>query len=360
MESTMTSDFSQRRFTGTVIIYNLITDENNPVMAFGLDWIREFAEISTEILVFSTHVGNYTLPSNVKVFELGGGSTKNRALGAAKLIKSLVLVLSLRGKKIVFHHMSEKTAFLLGPLYRLFGIKQGLWYSHNRKSRILVFATKSMNYIFTPTLNSFPINSRKVCAVGHGISMAKFEKYKSDLKKRSGILSLGRISKVKRLETIIDALSLVPSPRPTLTFIGPIMEKTGYVDALKSRADASHVELYLKDSTPYAEIPELLSRFSMAFSGSPNTVDKSVLEAAATGCFVLSENQFVLELTGMRKVWNSIGIETPGNLASQIATLKQYEEDFGLRKLIAETCKVNNDVKSTATKILSTLAADEA
>ena len=97
----------------------------------------------------------------------------------------------------------------------------------------------------------------------------------------------------------------------------------------------------------------------MAFSGSPNTVDKSVLEAAAVGCFVLSENEFVLELSGMESVWSSIGVKAPLEITSQIELLKPHELDANLRELIAASSIEKNDVKRTAIKILSFLATNE-
>jgi hypothetical protein len=98
----------------------------------------------------------------------------------------------------------------------------------------------------------------------------------------------------------------------------------------------------------------------MTYSGSPNTVDKSVLEAAATGSFILSENEFVLKLTGMDRVWDEIGIELPLEINSQIELLKSHENDLNLRKLISKVCIENNDVNITATKIVNELLVHEA
>ena len=360
MVSAVITSFDHKQYDGTIIIYNLITDEDDSITAFAVDWLKAFADISNELIVFSTHVGRYRLPSNVKVYELGGGSPKKRLVGLFRLLRSAFSVFNIKGKKIVFHHMSERTACVVGPIYRILGIKQGLWYSHNRKSRVLILATKFVNCVFTPTANSFPIKSPKTRAVGHGISMSKFQEHREPAQDRNGILSLGRISKVKRLEEIIDALSRVSKPRPSLTFVGPVMEENDYVDALCARARASEVDLTIKGGMPYIEVPKIIGGFSMAFSGSPNTVDKSVLEAAATGCFVLSENKFVLELTGMKKVWDVIGVEVPLKIENQIELLKPFESDSGLRKQIARACQENNDVNNVAMKIVNSLALNEA
>ena len=355
----MTSCFEQKRYPGTVVIYNLITDENDPVTAFAVDWIKAFAEISDEVVVFSTHVGTYKAPSNVTVIELSGGTFKKRIRGLLKLYRSAIYVSNIRGRKIVFHHMSEKTAFLVGPILRILGIKQGLWYSHNRKSNVLILASKFVNFIFSPTTNSFPIKTRKIRPVGHGINMSRFQKYSNPSLDRTGIVSLGRISRVKNLEEIIDGVSHVSTPRPSLTLIGPVMEEDKYVEALSKRAKDSDVQLTLEDGIAYSEVPKVISQYSMAFSGSPNTVDKSVLEAAAVGCFVLSKNEFVLELSGMSRVWNLIGIEAPLEITSQIELLKPHELDTNLRELIAASCIEKNDIKKTAFKILTLLATNE-
>lgn len=355
----MTTGFEQKRYSGTVIIYNLITDENDPVTAFAVDWIRAFAEISDEVVVFSTHVGTYNAPGNVTVIELGGGTAKKRLFGLLKLYRSAIYVSNIRGRKIVFHHMSEKTAFLVGPILRILGIKQGLWYSHNRKSNVLILASKFVNYIFSPTTNSFPIKSSKIRPVGHGINMSRFQKIGNSTVNRKGIVSLGRISKVKNLEVIIDSLSRVSLPRPSLTLIGPVMEEDKYVEALIKRAKDSDVQLTLEDGISYSQVPKVISQYSMAFSGSPNTVDKSVLEAAAVGCFVLSVNEFVLELSGMGSVWSSIGVKAPLEITSQIELLKHHELDTSLREIIAASSIEKNDVKNTAFKILIFLATNE-
>lgn len=360
MVSAVITSSDRKQYDGTIIIYNLITDEDDSIAAFAVDWLKAFADISNELIVFSTHVGRYRLPSNVKVYELGGGSPKKRLVGLFRLLRSAFLVFNIKGKKIVFHHMSERTACAVGLIYRILGIKQGLWYSHNRKSRVLILATKFVNCIFTPTANSFPIKSRKTRAVGHGISMSRFQEHGELAQNRNGILSLGRISKVKRLEEIIDALSRVPKPRPSLTFVGPVLEANNYLDSLISRAGMSGIDLTIRGSVPYIDVPKMLSKFSMAFSGSPNTVDKSVLEAAATGCFVLSDNKFVLELTGMKKVWDVIGIDVPLKIENQIELLKPFEWSSDLRKQISRACHENNDVKNVAMKIVNGLSPNDA
>ena len=351
----MKVDPKTEKFQGTLVIYNLITDENDPVTAFAIDWINAFAENAEQILVFSTHVGKYRLPTNVRVIEIGGGSFQKRFVGSLRLLKSFSKARKLTGEKIVFHHMSEKTACYLGLLYKVAGIRQGLWYSHNRKSWTLRCAVRFVDFIFSPTVNSFPINTSKIRPVGHGIKMARFAKLELINSPKTGILSLGRISRVKNLENIIDALSRTIPPRSKLTFVGPVMETEEYVQKLELRALNADVELEIKQPVAYADIPEAISHYSMCFSGSPNTVDKSVLEAAAVGCFVLSDNRHVLELTGMKEVWKSIGATLPTSIESQINQLKHYESEPNLRALLSKSCISRNEISTTSLRIMNDL-----
>ena len=356
----MKQELNEIYFDGTLVVHNLITDENDPVTAFAVDWIKAFSKIITSVIVVSTHVGKYDLPANVKVIEVGGGSSWKKIVGSLKLLKCAITVLRTPGEKIVFHHMSEKTACFIGPIYKVAHIRQGLWYSHNRQSRILGGAIRVVDEIFSPTVNSFPFRTKKLQAVGHGINMSRFNERNLIEREKSGVLSLGRISKVKNLEKIIMGLSLAQRAKPSLTFIGPLMESPAYLESLRKLAYENQIDLRVEKSVNYQSIPKEVSKFSMTYSGSPNTVDKSVLEAAATGSFILSENEFVMKLTGMDRVWDAIGIEPPFEINSQIELLESHQNDVKLRKLISKVCIENNDVNKTVTKIVNVLTVHEA
>jgi hypothetical protein len=64
---------------------SLITDENDPVTAFAVDWLKAFSVIATSVVVFSTHVGKFDLPTNVKIIELGGGSSWRKFVGSLSI-----------------------------------------------------------------------------------------------------------------------------------------------------------------------------------------------------------------------------------------------------------------------------------
>ena len=116
----------------TLIIYNLETDLDSQVLAAAHDWVEAFAAQVDKVFVYSTHVGRTNLPANVVVKELGGGSFLKRLVGLFRLYKSFAIALKHQSSVCMFHHMSPRTLLFVGPLYKIAGIKQGLWYSHSK------------------------------------------------------------------------------------------------------------------------------------------------------------------------------------------------------------------------------------
>jgi glycosyltransferase involved in cell wall biosynthesis len=336
-----------------MIIFNLATDENDPILAFTIDWINAFHEAANVTEVISTHVGSYSLPESIRVYEIGGGSPFRKAIAILKLLYHGVRIIGTTKNTLILHHMSTYTAMILGPLFRIRGFKQGLWYSHNRDSFILRAGSLAVNDIFTPTKDSFPFSSRKLHAVGHGISLKKFDLQSTDNAQRSGIVSVGRISQVKRLDLLISGVGKSGVHGAAITLIGPNTASNNLSERLVDLAAQNNVPLNFLESAPYAQIGGIISKYSMCYTGSPKTVDKSAIEGALMGCFVLSENINVLEQTGMNEIWKIIGRTPPSTISEQIQELSIYESRSDLRKILRNSAIEKNDLNSTAGRIIN-------
>lgn len=338
-----------------VIVFNLATDDNNPLLAFTIDWVKAFGEISNVTEVFSTHVGTHTLPGNIKVHEIGGGTALLKTLAILKLLCHGMRIITTTRNTVIFHHMSTYTAVILGPLFKARGFKQGLWYSHNRDSIILRVGSLMVSDIFTPTADSFPFKSKKLHSVGHGINVRKF-KYQMDYKlKRSGIVSLGRISKVKRLDKLITGLFESGVNGLSISLIGPSRNLDNLYESLTNLGIEYGISLKFLPPISHSKVAETLMKYSMCYTGSPNTVDKSAIEGALAGCFVLSENINVLEQTGMNEVWKVIGQEAPNTISRQLQILSTYESRKDLREILVQNAARRNNLDLTASKILEEL-----
>lgn len=334
-----------------MIIFNLATDENDPLLAFTSDWIKAFHEIENVTEVISTHVGSHTLPKSIRVHELGGGSPFRKIIAIVKLLYHGVRIISTTKNTIIFHHMSTYSAMILGPLFRFRRFKQGLWYSHNRDSLILRAGSLAVNEIFTPTRDSFPFQSKKLHPVGHGIDVDKFNLDMSENVRRLGIVSVGRISEVKRLDRLITGVNKSGLDGAEITFIGPNPGQNNLYEKLVDLAAKNEVPLIFLEPVKNSLLSGILSNYSMCYTGSPKTVDKSAIEGALVGCFVLSENLNVLEQTGMNEVWRTIGRIPPTSISEQIQELSKFETRSDLRKILRQAAIQNNDLKLTAKRI---------
>jgi glycosyltransferase involved in cell wall biosynthesis len=213
----------------------------------------------------------------------------------------------------------------------------------------------TVDEIFTPTKDSFPFKSRKLSSVGHGIDTKKFSQVIDERVERSGIVSLGRVSEVKRLDRLIAGAYESEVEGIEVTLIGPRSEKSDLYKSLVSLGERRGVSVTFLGAVPHTQVPEKISQFSMCYTGSPKTVDKSSIEGALMGCFVLAENFNVLEQTGMNEVWKIIGQSAPATIAEQIRVLSNFESRIDLREILRQSAIQKNNLNSTARKIYDIL-----
>lgn len=341
-----------------VVIYNLETDKNSLVLGSGIFWLQAFSEEFEDVRVYSIHVGEYELPRNVSVFEIGGGSFLKRLMGFARLIFSVVKVFPNRRTTVVFHHMSSRTAGSIGIFYFLLGVPQGLWYSHSHADCYLKFSAKFIKYFFTPTRNSFPLRSNKIVCTGHGIPTAEF-KVKSYIP-RSGVVSIGRIARIKNLEAGIEAINQSNLEKKSLHLYGQATPGDNYLEELIKFAKTKGVEIECHGALSYHLLPQEFQKYSIVFSGTPKSTDKALLEGAASGCFPLTTNQDADKLTGMAEVWEDLGVNPNDNLGFKLSILSKlpHNVESRLRLAISEATCSSCDVKITVKRISDVLKGE--
>jgi glycosyltransferase involved in cell wall biosynthesis len=338
-----------------VVIYNLETDKNSLVLGSGIFWLQAFSEEFEDVQVYSIHVGEYDLPRNVSVIEIGGGSLPKRILGFARLIVSVARTVPNRKSTVIFHHMSSRTAGSIGVFYHLLGIPQGLWYSHSHADFYLKISEKFINYFFTPTRDSFPLKSNRIVHTGHGIPTTRF-KINSNLP-RFGVVSIGRIARIKNIEAGIEAISESNLEKKTLHLYGQGIPGDNYSEELINFATNKGVEIEFHGALSYHLVPRELQKYSVIFSGTPKSTDKALLEGAASGCFPLTTNQDADKLTGMLDVWKDLGVNPSENLGYKLSTLCDLPQNVEshLRMAISEATSFSCDVKITVKKISNVL-----
>jgi glycosyltransferase involved in cell wall biosynthesis len=336
-------------------LFNLETNLESEVLAAGHAWIVEFSLYFDEVFVISTHVGKIDLPPNVRIIELGGGTVKNRLLALIKLSEVFLKITKNRKKSVAFHHMSSITAGLLGLPLRVIGVRQGFWYSHSKFPHLAKLGMLFVNDVFTTTQKSVPFFSNKVHFGRHGIDSKLF--YNSGLVKRNlSIVSVGRITRIKKLEIVLDLISSSNVKHIPITFLGPV-QNFEYKKELSNKAAKLNLDLKFIPPLKYSHMPDFYRSTSIIFSGTPTSIDKAIIEAAMCGCFVLSNNYDALEVTGMRMIWEKLNFNEIPEMDDQIQILIKLQSclEISLRKELSLFAQNRNSLENLISNIVSVL-----
>lgn len=349
-----------------LLIVTQKVDKEDENLGFFHRWIEEFARHSNRVLVIAGSVGRHSLPGNVEIYSLGkeNGERLGRApvaLGRAFRVWKFWELFSHHYARAdaVFFHMAPEFVLAASPFLISLHRSSALWYTHKSVTRVLKLAEKLVDYIFTASELSFRLPSKKVIFTGHAIDIDSFKP--SENKNARGaikLLALGRISPVKDYETIIRACSMLKNSWDkswVLSVVGgPLMPRDeDYFSSLKKLVREMGLEdrILFYGARPYTEIAEIYDDHDLFISmSSTGSIDKSVLEAMASGLTVLTANEAFQSLLPPQYFLEK---RSPEFLAERIKALAfEPRPNFILRELVAKRHSLNGTVKKI-TEILS-------
>jgi glycosyltransferase involved in cell wall biosynthesis len=265
-------------------------DPAHPALAATVAKVRALAARVDELVVLADGAVPEALPANCRVRTFRARAKAGRGLRfEAALAAELP---GLRGGAVVAH-MCPIYAVLAAPLVRPLRIPLVLWFTHWRASRLLRLAERMSTAVASVDERSFPLPSRKVRAIGHGIDLDEFPCAEPREIDTLRVLALGRYSPAKGLETMLRALAQVDDTR--LVVHGPALteyERLHRVELLRLAAELRLVgRVHLEDAVPRAQVPALLAENDVLVNnmraGAP---DKVVYEAAASCLPVVASN----------------------------------------------------------------------
>jgi glycosyltransferase involved in cell wall biosynthesis len=185
-------------------------DVEDDVLGFFTYWVKALSDRAERVEVICLAKGESDLPDNVGVYSVG--KEKNWPRPFRALVFYWYLLKLLPSVDGVFVHMAPEYVKAIYPLNLLFRKPIVMWYAHIKVSPTAKWALERVNYVLSPSKESFELDSQKVIATGHGINTEHFRPLKKPLE--AEVLHLGRISKVKKVETLIEAASLVVKTLP--------------------------------------------------------------------------------------------------------------------------------------------------
>jgi len=138
--------------------------------------------------------------------------------------------------------------------------------------------------------------------VGQAVDHQRFKRVESSIKDMNSVIeivSVGRISRAKALEKIFcDLTPVAKKLKLILHLYGQILDRK-YAGELKMLARESNIELEFRETVKYQELPAILQRYNLYFTGTEKAIDKAAVEAAMSGLIVLSNNMNLLRILGL-------------------------------------------------------------
>lgn len=330
-----------------LLIINFEMDPRSKVLAWQLSVALDLATLCEHVVVLTNHIGNFEYPKNMDVYLFPKMLFRLpfRWLGGKWWVNFFVWYLC--RKYVVdacFIHMHMEWCYRLAPAFYLLQIPVLLWYAHGTVTDELRRAHHHATRVITSTPDGFRLPSDKVSVIGQGVDTSLFS-IQELAPNATDILTVGRISPRKRLDLMIDVLSalveLDPSIPYRLVIIGAPLtpQDEAYYRQLRekaSRLQGLHRVEFI-DHIPHTEIPPYYrTTFLHLNLSQTGSMDKTVMEALAAGCPVLTSNEAFNEiLKGFPEFL--IRDEEPKAVAQQIHDIylhSRHIDPATLRKLI--------------------------
>jgi glycosyltransferase involved in cell wall biosynthesis len=322
-------------------------DPNDPVLAATVPMVRALAERVDELVVLCDSAVADAVPTNARVHAFGARTQAERG---ARFTAALARELRPRPIGVVAH-MVPLYALLAAPLVRPLRIPLVLWYTHWKGHSVVRAAEKVSTAIVSVDERSFPLPSRKVHGIGHGIDVSEFAC--SDAPEENGplrALALGRYSPTKGLGTVLRGVALAGNVRLEAHGSTGDGEYDAHKRDLERLAEQLGLDAHLGGPVPRAEIPALFARSDVLINPRPPAPpDKVVYEAAASCLPVLASNPVFDDLLPHELRFDR---DDPESLAERLRTLDRLRRPE-LRALVA----ANHSVEHWADGLLATVEA---
>ena len=335
-----------------VVFITQQVDPAHPALAATVPKIAALARLVDEVVVLADGAVEDVLPANCRVRTFGASHKAGRG---ARFEAALAGELrGLRGGAVVAH-MCPIYAVLAAPLVRPLGIPLVLWFTHWRASRLLQAAERVSTAVVSVDRRSFPIESDKVRAIGHGIDVSEFTCAARAEGDGLRLLALGRYSPAKGLDVVLRALAAVDD--------GVRLDVHGPSLSAEEQQHRSELERLVRElpldgrvdlwgPVPRAEIPTLLaSHDALVNNMRAGAPDKVVYEAAAACVPVLASNPVFDTLLDPAQRFSR---DDPGELADRIRALASLSgaEREALGRRLRERVEESHSVDSWARGVL--------
>jgi len=340
-------------------------NDESPVLAWQAAIARELSLLCESMVVFAEQAGKFRPGRNTQVVVTGGtppavlGQHGSQGVLDHPLFKALQRGWS---PQVCFIHMAHKWAYRLWPVFFAMRMPVLLWYAHGTVTAHLRRALDSVDRVITSTPEGFRIPSPKVHVIGQGVNTEIFTIPEYTNVQKDCILYTGRISRRKRIDLMVLVMSALRKMAPELPLhlrlVGPILtaDDEAYMRQVRALIAALGLEGVVEymGALPQTTHPGLYSKSFLHLNVSQTgSMDKTVIEALACGCPVLTSNEAFTDLLRDYPAFH-IDDDQPAAIARQILALHRDQRNHApehLRALVAG----RNDQRSFAGKVYNHL-----
>jgi len=322
-----------------LLLFNLATDSEDPVLGFTTHWIRALAKQVKFIRVITMRAGRVEVPENVRVYSVGKEKGYSEPQRAVEFYRLLLRILREDPIDVCFSHMIPIFTVLAAPVLKAKQIPIVTWFAHPNLTWTLKLAHHLSDQMVASVATAYPYRHNKLTVIGQGIDTELFSPIGGVLAEDPPIiLCVTRLSPVKDHQTLLKAAWLLRQgwsmPFRVVIVWGPdVARDESYVRRLRAQVK----ELQLEDTVcfeppvPMEKLPFWYRRCSVHVNMTPTgSGDKVVWEAMACGspCVVANEG---------------FG-ETLGEYADRL--LFPYGEAKWLAERLAWTLSVSDDERA--------------
>jgi glycosyltransferase involved in cell wall biosynthesis len=290
-----------------LLVFNLATDVDDPILGFTTSWICALAKRVDFIHVITMRAGRVEVPDNVRVYSVGKEKGYSEPRRAIEFYRILFRILHEDRIDVCFSHMMPLFSVLAGPVLRAKQIPVITWYAHPSLTWTLKLAHRLSDQMIASVPTAYPYKHDKLVAVGQGIDTELFSPNGGGSRyDRPTILCVGRMSPVKDHPTLLKAVWLLRQNRGTAFRVvivggaaGPRDES--YIQSLHEQVK----ELGLQDvvdfepPTSVANLPSWYRDCTVHVNLTPTGFgDKVAWEAMACGKPCLAANEGFRETLG--------------------------------------------------------------
>ncbi|MEA3213638.1 MAG: hypothetical protein QOE70_6695 [Chthoniobacter sp.] len=284
--------FTPRR----LLLFNLVTDAQHPILGFTTAWIRELAARVECVHVITMQAGEIAVPDNVRVHSVGKELGYSEPRRAFEFYRHLFRILRAERIDGCFSHMMQVFSVLAGPVLRAARIPLVTWYAHPSLPLSVKLAHFLSNRMVTSLPGAYPYRQDKLVVIGQGIDTRLFTAAEKGTASDATILCVGRLSRVKNHPTLLRAAALLQR-RFRVVILGATSGLDDEAYARELRGLVTELGLgatvVFEKPVPFTELPAHYQRCAVHVNLTPAGFgDKVAWEAMSCGrpCLVANED----------------------------------------------------------------------